>query len=98
MEQALDGDYQYLSISSGAELRRFWTEGDPQLATLLNSLTDDELLAMRRGGQDRKKIYAAYHKAIQSEGRPTVILIKTVKGDGLGSAAQGRNTSHIKSS
>ncbi len=72
MEQTLDGDYQYLSISNGAELRRFWTEGDPQLATLLNSLTDDELLAMRRGGQDRKKIYAAYHKAVQSEGRPTV--------------------------
>ncbi|MCP4994095.1 MAG: pyruvate dehydrogenase (acetyl-transferring), homodimeric type [Gammaproteobacteria bacterium] len=96
MNQALDGDYQYLSISSGEELRRFWTEGDPQLATLLNRLSDDELLKMQRGGQDRKKIYSAYHKALQSKGRPTVILIKTVKGDGMGSASQGRNTTHIK--
>ncbi|MCP3665299.1 MAG: pyruvate dehydrogenase (acetyl-transferring), homodimeric type [Gammaproteobacteria bacterium] len=96
MDQALDGDYQYLSISSGEELRRFWTEGDPQLATLLNRLSDDELLKMQRGGQDRKKVYSAYHKALQSKGRPTVILIKTVKGDGMGSASQGRNTTHIK--
>ena len=31
-----------------------------------------------------------------SQQKPTVILIKTVKGDSLGVAAQGRNTSHQK--
>ena len=28
--------------------------------------------------------------------RPTVILVKTVKGDGMGAAAQGRNNAHQK--
>ena len=43
-----------------------------------------------------KKIYAAYEKALQSKEKPTVILIKTVKGDGMGEMAQGRNTAHQK--
>jgi len=96
LDQTLDGDYQFLSISSGSEQRRFWTDRDPRLAALLNHLSDDELAGMRRGGQDHKKIYAAYHQALQSRGRPTAILIKTVKGDGLGHASEARNTSHIK--
>ncbi|HBA32747.1 MAG TPA: pyruvate dehydrogenase (acetyl-transferring), homodimeric type, partial [Gammaproteobacteria bacterium] len=48
----------------------------------------------KRGGQDPKKVYAAFQRAAETRGKPTVILIKTVKGDGLGEAAQGRNTAH----
>lgn len=96
MEEMLDGDYQYLSILSGKEQRECWVNGDPRLSTLINTLTDEEIESLKRGGQDRKKIHAAYHKALQSQGRPTVILVKTVKGDGMGEGCQGRNTSHIK--
>jgi len=96
MECALDGDYQFLSTSSGKVQREFWVDGDPRLQELMNSLTDIELEQLKRGGQDRKKIYAAYHKALRSEGRPTVILIKTVKGDGMGKGCHARNTTHIK--
>ena len=96
LDQALDGDFQYLSVCSGAEQRRFWIERDPALADLLAHLSDDELAALRRGGQDRKKIHAAFRQALQGDGRPTAILVKTVKGDGLGAASEARNITHIK--
>ncbi|MBN1957257.1 MAG: pyruvate dehydrogenase (acetyl-transferring), homodimeric type [Desulfuromonadales bacterium] len=96
MEEALDGDYQRYSVSSGDVQRELWVENNPVLREMMSSLSDEEVRAIRRGGQDPKKIYAAYHLACQAQQKPMVILIKTVKGDGLGTAAQGRNTSHQK--
>ena len=58
----------------------------------MNTLTDEEVRAIKRGGQDQKKIYAAFAKASAARGKPTVILVKTVKGDSMG--AQGKNTAH----
>ena len=93
MEEAVDGDYQWYSVSPGNIQREHWVENNPALARMMNSLTDDELRDIKRGGQDPKKIHAAFARAAAEQGRPTVILIKTVKGDGLG-AVQGRNTAH----
>ena len=93
MEDAVDGDYQWYSVSPGNIQREHWVEDNPVLERMMNSLTDAEIRAIKRGGQDPKKIFAAYQRALESEGRPTVILIKTVKGDGMG-AVQGRNTVH----
>jgi pyruvate dehydrogenase E1 component len=95
MEAATDGDYQYLSISSGDVQRDLWVEDNDALAALMNTLTDAEVQQIKRGGQDPKKIYAAYRKALESTDRPTVILVKSVKGYGLG-AGQGQNTAHQK--
>jgi len=96
MEECLDGDYQRYSILPGDQQREHWVHGDPRLEQLMNSLTDAEVAQIKRGGQDPKKLYAAYRRACESEDRPTVILVKTVKGDGMGSALQGRNTAHQK--
>ena len=68
--------------------------GDPRLEQLMNTLTDFEVAQIKRGGQDPKKLYAAYRRAREQD-RPAVILVKTVKGDGMGSALQGR-TPRIK--
>ncbi|MBK8957867.1 MAG: pyruvate dehydrogenase (acetyl-transferring), homodimeric type [Proteobacteria bacterium] len=95
MEGALDGDYQYYSVLPGDRQREHWVEGNPELERLMNSLTDEEVKLIKRGGQDPKKVYAAYLRALGSKDKPTVILIKTVKGDGLG-AVQGTNTVHQK--
>lgn len=94
MDAAVDGEYQYYSISSGDVQRERWVANNPELERLMSSLTDEEVRSIQRGGQDPKKIYAAYRRAVETTGKPTVILIKTVKGDGLGSAGQGRNTAH----
>jgi pyruvate dehydrogenase E1 component len=96
MEECVDGDYQRYSIMPGDAQREHWVHGDPELEQMMNSLTDDELRQIKRGGQDPKKIYAAYRKAAETTDKPTVILIKTVKGDGMGASAQGRNTAHQK--
>ncbi len=96
MEECVDGDYQRYSILPGDEQREHWVHGDPELEQMMNSLTDEELKEIKRGGQDPKKVFAAYQRAAQSTDKPTVILVKTVKGDGMGASAQGRNTAHQK--
>ncbi len=94
MDEALDGDYQMYSVSDGGLQREHWVENSPELRELMSHLTDEELREIKRGGQDPKKVYAAFAKAAQNTGRPTVILVKTVKGDDMGEGTQGRNTAH----
>ena len=93
MEECVDGDYQRYSILPGNQQREHWVDGNPKLEHMMNTLTDNELKQIKRGGQDHIKIFSAFNKAIHSEGKPTVILVKTVKGDGM-IGAQGSNTVH----
>lgn len=96
MDECLDGDYQRYSISPGDVQREHWVEGNPELEKMMNTLSDDELKAIKRGGQDQKKVYTAFQHALDVRNKPTVILIKSVKGEGMGQAAQGLNTAHQK--
>ena len=83
MERAVDGDYQMYSVSSGQEVREHWVGDNAELAEIMQVLTDEEIRYIRRGGHDQRKIYAAFDQAMQSNGKPTVILIKTIKGFGM---------------
>jgi len=94
MEEAVDGDYQKYSVESGAYIRERFFGTDPQVAKLVEHLTDEELHKLRRGGHDPEKVYAAYKAAVEYRGGPTVILAKTVKGYGLGEAGEGKNITH----
>jgi pyruvate dehydrogenase E1 component len=96
MEEAVDGDYQMYTVSSGDVVREHWVENAPELRELMQSLTDEEIRSIKRGGHDHRKIYAAFHHAARVQGKPCVILFKTVKGDGLGPGAEGSNTVHQK--
>ncbi len=96
MEQAVDGDYQMYTVSPGDVVREHWVENTPKLIDLMKTLSDEEIRTIKRGGHDHRKIYAAYQEARQVEGKPCVILVKTVKGDGLGPEAAGHNTVHQK--
>ena len=93
MDDAVDGDYQYLSTSPGDVQRDLWVGDNRELRVLMDTLSDEDVRSIKRGGQDQKKLYAAYRQAIESDGKPTVILVKSVKGYGLGKG-QGRNTAH----
>jgi pyruvate dehydrogenase complex dehydrogenase (E1) component len=57
-------------------------------------MSDDDIWALARGGHDPQKVYAAYQQAVNTSGRPTVILAKTVKGFGMGEAGEGQNINH----
>ena len=67
----------------------------PELLKLVANYSDEKLEKMRRGGHDPEKVYAAYKMATElNNGRPTVILAKTIKGYGLGEEGEGRNVAH----
>ena len=94
MNETLDGDYQTYKANDGAFVREHFFGRDPRTKALVEKMTDDEIWALKRGGHDYRKIYAAYTAAMQHTGQPTVILAKTIKGYGLGPSFAGRNATH----
>ncbi len=95
MEQAVDGDYQMYSVSSGKDVREHWVRDNSKLAEIMQVLTDEEIRCIRRGGHDHRKIHAAFKRAVETENGPTVILIKTIKGYGM-QGHEGSNAVHQK--
>jgi pyruvate dehydrogenase E1 component len=94
MNETLDGDYQTFKAESGKYIRDNFFGQDPRTAALVADWSDDQIWNLKRGGHDYQKLYAAYTAATQKNGRPTVILAKTVKGWTLGSHFEGRNSTH----
>ena len=93
MEECVDGDYQTFKAKDGAYLRQHFFGKYSELLELVKDMSDTQLEQLHRGGHDPQKIYNAYKQAVEHQGGPTVILAKTVKGYGLGSA-QARNATH----
>jgi pyruvate dehydrogenase E1 component len=94
MNRTPDGDYQTYKSEDGAYIRENFFGRDPRTAALVADMTDEQVWALRRGGHDYNKLYAAYAAAMAHTGRPTVILAKTVKGWSLGSHFEGRMATH----
>lgn len=92
--KTVDGQFQTFSANDGAYNRERFFAQTPQLAALVANMTDGEIDRLTRGGHDVRKLYAAYAAAVAHKGRPSVILAKTMKGYGMGSAGQGRMTTH----
>ena len=94
MNKTLDGDFQTFKAESGKFVRDNFFGRDPRTAAMVADWSDEKIWGLRRGGHDYRKLYAAYSAAMNSNGRPTVILAKTVKGWTLGSHFEGRNSTH----
>jgi pyruvate dehydrogenase E1 component len=94
MNTTLDGDYQTFKGESGAYVREHFFGKDPRTAAMVANWSDDDIWNLKRGGHDYRKLYAAYTAATQNNGKPTVILAKTVKGWTLGSHFEARNSTH----
>ena len=92
MEEAVDGEYQNFKNKGSAYTREHFFGKYPQLLAMVEHLSDEDIERLNRGGHDVHKIYAAYLRAIQHRGQPTVILAKTVKG--YGTPAEAENMSH----
>jgi pyruvate dehydrogenase E1 component len=63
---------------------------------MVSNLSDNDIWRLNRGGHDPHKVYAAYDRAVKTVGKPVVILAKTVKGYGMGAAAEAKNPAHQK--
>ncbi|MCW2131317.1 pyruvate dehydrogenase (acetyl-transferring), homodimeric type [Arthrobacter sp. VKM Ac-2550] len=94
MNETPDGDYQTYKAESGGFVREHFFGKTPQTKEMVSHLSDEEIWNLKRGGHDYHKVYAAYKAATEFKGKPTVVLVKTVKGYGLGSHFEGRNATH----
>lgn len=94
LQECVDGEFQNFEAKDGAYIREKFFGKYPELKQLVADMSDDQLKKLTSGGHDRQKLYAAYSAAIKHEGQPTVLLIKTVKGYGMGTAGEALNITH----
>lgn len=94
MMDTVDGDYQAFRANDGAFVRKHFFGRHPKTLEMVAKMSDDDIWRLQRGGHDPQKVYAAYHRAVNHKGQPTVMLIKTVKGFGMGKAGEGKNIAH----
>lgn len=90
----VDGQMQTFAANDGSYNRDNFFGQNEELKRLVQDMSDEQIDKLRRGGHDLVKIYAAYAAAASHKGQPTVILAHTKKGYGMGSAGQGRMTTH----
>ncbi|MFM7152352.1 MAG: pyruvate dehydrogenase (acetyl-transferring), homodimeric type, partial [Gemmataceae bacterium] len=94
MGEVVDGEYQKYIVSDPSYFRQHFFGKYPELLELVCDIPDEQLVKLKRGGHDPEKVYAAYRAAYEHRGSPTVILVATVKGYGLGEAGEGLNSVH----
>ena len=92
--EVVDGQFQKYVVMPGSYIREHFFGTDPELLEMVSHLSDEKLKKLRRGGHDPEKVYAAYESAVRCEGKPSVIIAKTIKGYGLGEVGEGRNVTH----
>jgi len=97
LNSLVDGDEQRIMTAKGAVIRKdlFNT---PELSELVSQYSDEDLenLCQDVGGHDFIKLHAAYAQATAHKGQPTAVIIRTIKGYGLGPSFAGKNTTHQK--
>jgi len=94
MMETVDGEYQACKAFGGAYTREHFFGKYPETLEMVRNLSDDDIWRLNRGGHDPHKVYAAYQAAVTTQGMPTVILAKTVKGYGMGAAGESQNPTH----
>ena len=94
LDEMVDGEFQKLTVESGAYVREHVFGTDPRLLKMVEHLSDEEVRTLRQGGHDPVKVYAAYKAAVEHKGGPTVVLARTIKGYGMGESGEGMNVSH----
>ncbi|WP_395056549.1 alpha-ketoglutarate dehydrogenase [Polaromonas sp.] len=90
----VDGQMQTFAAKDGRFNRDNFFGQNAELARLAQGMSDEQIDRLKRGGHDLVKIHAAYAAAARHTGQPTVILAHTKKGYGMGSAGQGKMTTH----
>jgi pyruvate dehydrogenase E1 component len=94
MMETVDGEYQAYKAKDGAYVRKHFFGKHPKLLEMVSKMSDDDIWRLNRGGHDPHKIYAAFKQAQEHKGKPTVLLVKTIKGFGMGKSGEARNTAH----
>jgi pyruvate dehydrogenase E1 component len=94
MDEVVDGEFQNYASRGGDYTREHFFGKSPELLKMVEHLSDQDIMALNRGGHDPYKVYAAYAEAVKANGKPTVILAKTIKGYAFGASAEAQNATH----
>ncbi len=94
MEETVDGDYQTFKSKDGAYVREHFFGKYPETAALVATWTDEEIFALKRGGHDSSKLMRHLKMLRIRKENQRLFLAKTVKGYGMGAAAEGKNIAH----
>ena len=94
LTRTVDGQFQKYSAANGSVIRNEWFAKDPDVLKLVSPLSDQQIEQLRRGGHDFRKVYAGYKAAVETRHRPSVLLVQTVKGWGLGEGFEAKNITH----
>ncbi|MCL4150194.1 UNVERIFIED_CONTAM: hypothetical protein GTU68_028423, partial [Idotea baltica] len=94
MEECVDGEYQDFKSKDGAYIKQNFFGRYPETAAMVADWDDAKIWKLTRGGHDPRKVFAAYQAAVDHKGQPTLILAKTVKGYGMGTAGEAQNITH----
>ncbi len=94
MMETVDGEYQNCKAFGGKYTRDNFFGKYPETLAMVANLSDEDIRRLNRGGHDPHKVHAAYAAAVAHKDQPTVILAKTVKGYGMGSAGESLNPTH----
>ncbi|HKU38597.1 MAG TPA: alpha-ketoglutarate dehydrogenase [Polyangiales bacterium] len=94
LSATVDGEYQTLGAKDGSYNIENFFKKDPEIQALISHMSDAEVDALKRGGHDFRKLYAALAAARAHRGRPSVVLAKTKEGFGMGGAGESRMTAH----
>ena len=96
MNEVVDGELQNFKAKGGSYTREKFFGKHPEVLEMVSDLTDEDIYKLNRGGHDPYKVFAAYHKAVNTKGAPTVILALTTKGYGTGSREADNTTHQVK--
>ncbi len=94
MEETVDGEYQNYKSKGGKYTREHFFGKHPLTKAMVANMSDEDIWRLNRGGHDPLKVFNAYQQAVNTKGKPTVILAKTVKGYGMGKSGEGKNVAH----
>ena len=96
MNEVVDGELQNFKAKGGSYTREKFFGKHPEVLEMVSDLTDDDIYKLNRGGHDPYKVFAAYHRAVNTKGAPTVVLALTTKGYGTGSREADNTTHQVK--
>ena len=96
MNEVVDGELQNFKAKGGSYTREKFFGKNPEVLEMVSDLTDEDIYKLNRGGHDPYKVFAAYHKAVNTKGAPTVVLALTTKGYGTGSREADNTTHQVK--
>ena len=94
MEKTIDGEYQNYKANDGSYVRKHFFGKHPELLNMVKNMNDEDIWLLNRGGHDPYKIFSAFKLAMKCNGKPTVILAKSIKGYGMEKYSQSKNFTH----